>query len=315
MKIDTKKSLHSRNYHNNRYDFEELIKSDESLKAYVSLNKYNDLSIDFSNPQAVLALNRALLIYFYNIKEWKIPKNYLCPPIPGRADYIHYIADLLSFSNDNKIPKNKMVKGLDIGIGANAIYPIVGNSVYGWSFVGSDIDEYSLQNVSEISSKNEKLNENLECRRQFDKNKIFDGIIKEDDRFDFTLCNPPFHKSAIGAQEGSKRKVSNLKKQKVKKATLNFGGKSNELWCDGGELMFIKKMINESINYSTKCLWFTTLVSKKENLDMIYGVLKKVNPIVVKTIQMKQGQKVSRFVAWTFLTKKEHKKWNEERKN
>jgi len=36
------------------------------------------------------------------------------------------------------------VRGLDIGTGASAIYPLLGARVYGWSFLGTDIDEYVL---------------------------------------------------------------------------------------------------------------------------------------------------------------------------
>ena len=31
------------------------------------------------------------------------PNENLCPPIPGRADYIHHIADLLSINNNKQI--------------------------------------------------------------------------------------------------------------------------------------------------------------------------------------------------------------------
>jgi 23S rRNA (adenine1618-N6)-methyltransferase len=149
-----KKSLHPRNFHNNRYDFPQLLKSLPKLKNYVFKNKYDELSIDFSNAKAVLTLNKALLSHFYDIKEWSIPDGYLCPPIPGRADYLHYIADILAKSNNNKIPKGSNIKGLDIGIGANCIYPIIGNSVYGWSFVGSDIEKESIKSSQKIIESN-----------------------------------------------------------------------------------------------------------------------------------------------------------------
>jgi len=296
-KKDTK-TLHPRNLHNNRYNFEELIKSFPDLKQYVKLNKYNDLSINFSDSQAVLTLNKALLYHFYNIKSWNIPKNYLCPPIPGRADYIHYIADLLT--QNDIIPKGSEIKGLDIGIGANCIYSLLGNSIYGWQFVGSEYDDISLNSADNIISSNEHLKKNIIIRKQKNKDDIFNGIIKEDDYFDFTLCNPPFHRSKKEAKEGTKRKITNLSKGKNKKVSLNFGGQHNELWCDGGELEFIRKMITQSTNFKKNCNWFTTLVSKKENLDEIYKILKSENIKEVKTIDMQQGQKISRIVAWRF---------------
>ena len=309
MTQTNKKTLHERNFHNDRYDFKALIQSEPSLNEFVKPNKYGDLSIDFANPQAVIALNKALLSFFYGVKNWSIPSDYLCPPIPGRSDYIHHIADLLAASNGGKIPKGSNIKGLDVGIGANCIYPIVGVSVYGWSFTGSDIDEVALKSAQNIINSNESLKENIIVKLQTNSKNIFKNIISKEDKFDFTLCNPPFHKSQKDAIAGNKRKIQNLTKQVVSKAALNFGGKNNELWCEGGEVAFIKKMIKESKEFSKNCLWFTTLVSRKENLDFIYDALEDIDVLEYKTINMAHGQKISRVLAWTFLTQDEQKAW------
>ena len=294
------KTLHPRNFHNNRYDFNTLIKSQNSLKEFVKPNKFGDLSIDFANPQAVISLNKALLAHFYWIKNYTIPNGYLCPPIPGRADYIHHIADLLATSNNGIIPKGKNIKGLDVGIGANGIYAIIGASVYDWDFVGSDIETEAIKSVENIVNSNESLNGKIKCKLQTNPENIFSGIITKDDFFDFTLCNPPFHKSLKDAMDGNKRKVQNLTKEKTAINALNFGGKNNELWCKGGEVAFIKKMIKESFEFRKNVLWFTTLVSKKENLPLIYKALEAIKPAQIKTINMSQGQKITRVVAWSF---------------
>lgn len=315
-KTTTSKTLHKRNLHNSRYDFDALIKSSKELASYVKENQYGDLSIDFSSNDAVLELNIALLKHFYQI-DWQIPKKYLCPPIPGRVDYIHYIADLLATSNGGVIPKGITIRALDIGVGSNCIYPIVGNRSYGWHFTGSDIDKVSVENAQNIISSNDLLKDKIHIIHQESKENIFVNIISENDRLDFTICNPPFHKSKKDAKEGTKRKLLNLSKGKNKKVSLNFGGQHNELWCDGGEVEFISKMINESIKYKKNCLWFTTLVSKKDNLEAIYKELEKHKPKQIETIDMIQGQKQTRFVAWTFHTKVEQQQWfkNKEKQN
>ncbi len=295
------KTLHPRNLHNNRYDFKALIETEPLLKEFVNPNKYGDLSIDFANAKAVLCLNKALLSHFYGIKNYTIPNGYLCPPIPGRADYIHYVADLLASSNNGIIPKGKVVKGLDVGIGANGIYSILGSSIYDWDFVGSDIEIESIKSVEDIVSRNENLKDKIECKLQTNFENIFVGIINKDDFYDFTLCNPPFHKSLKEAMEGNKRKVQNLTKQKVAKNALNFGGKNNELWCKGGEITFLTNMIKESLEFKNNVRWFTTLVSKKENLPFIYKSLEKIKVAELKTIDMIQGQKTTRVVAWSFF--------------
>ncbi len=286
------KTFHKNNIHNQDYDFELLCSNETSLSEYVFINKYNNTTIDFCNPLALIALNKALLKTYYNISYWDIPKNYLCPPIPGRADYIHYISDL--FENKENL------KGLDIGVGANCIYPILGNSIYNWKFVCSDISEKSLDNVNKILNNNPKLKENITPILQTKKHEIFNNIISSNDKFDFTMCNPPFHSSQKEALKGTLRKNKNLS---IKEDSSNFGGISNELWCKNGESAFIKKMIKQSVIYKNNVKWFTTLVSKKENLKDIQKQLSKLDTKDIKIINMSQGNKQTRVVAWTFLSK------------
>lgn len=318
QKNSEKTSFHPRNPHRFRYDFEVLITACSELKDFVYTNEHHigssdseqaKQTIDFSNPEAVKALNKALLMSNYDIQYWDIPSNYLCPPIPGRADYIHYLADLLAETNNGVIPKGENVVGLDIGIGANCIYPIIGNSAYHWRFVGTDIAEQALQNCKKIIANNPKLLDAVSLQLQVEPRFIFKNIMLPEDKFAFTICNPPFHNSAEEAAKSALRKVNTLNDKKTSKPILNFGGQNAELWCNGGEIGFITQMIYESAKYPQQCLWFTTLVSKKDNLKSIYKTLNKVGASDIKTIDMAQGQKISRIVAWTFLTKKQQQDW------
>lgn len=304
-----KPTLHPRNPHRFRYDFKKLIAIYPDLKPFVFSNEHDSETIDFANPNAVKALNKAILISDYDIQNWDIPQNYLCPPIPGRADYIHYIADLLAESNNGIIPEGEEIVGLDIGIGANCIYPIIGNETYQWSFVGTDIDENAIQNCKKIITENPKLMEAISLQLQVEPRFIFKNIILPEDKFAFTICNPPFHSSQEEATKASLRKVNNLEVKKSFKPILNFGGQNAELWCTGGEIGFITQMIYESVKYPLQVFWFTTLVSKKDNLRSIYKTLNKVGAVEIKTLEMEQGQKISRFVAWTFLSEKQQKEW------
>lgn len=304
-----KSSLHPRNKHRSRYDFDVLLHKTPELKTFIYTNEHGIETIDFSNPLAVKTLNKALLKTYYGILDWNLPEDYLCPPIPGRADYIHQIADLLAAENQNMIPTGEAIMGLDIGVGANCIYPILGNSEYGWSFVATDIDATALENCVSIIEKNPHLSEVISLQQQVNSRYIFKDIIQPEDKFAFTICNPPFHDSKEEAAKSASRKVSNLTNQKTANPILNFGGQNNELWCEGGELAFINQMIYESVKYPKQCFWFTTLVSKKDNLKSIYKTLNKVEAAAIKTIEMNQGQKISRLVAWTFLSEKQRKEW------
>lgn len=290
--------LHPRNKHRDQYDFKALIETLPTLKPFVSQNQYLNYSIDFFNPNAVKALNKALLMKFYNLKDWKIPKGYLCSPVPGRVDYIHYLADLLAEGNEGDIPKGADVKVMDIGVGANCIYPILGHQEYGWSFVGVDIEPASIEVAENILKLNPELKEGIELRLQPNAKDVFRGAIQEDEKFTLSMCNPPFHSSAEAAASATKRKLRNLKSKGAD--TLNFGGQHNELWCEGGEIAFLKNMCRQSKHHSENVIWFTSLVSKKENIRPLKVLLKKLEATQVKTISMGQGTKKSRILAWSF---------------
>lgn len=304
-----KNELHPRNRHRFGYDFEQLVLCCPELRVFVSTNRNDSKSVDFGNPEAVKTLNKALLKQFYGLSNWDIPADYLCPPIPGRADYIHYMADLLSSSNKGVLPQGKSIRILDIGIGANCVYPIIGNSEYGWLFVGSDIDPVAIKSANQIITSNDSLKGAIECRLQTSSSTIFRNIIKPDEMFDMSICNPPFHASLAEAKSGTERKWKNLGLKKNSKTFLNFGGQNNELWCEGGEEAMVHKIIKESAQFPTNCFWYSTLISKKSNLPGVYRSLNKVKAFDIKTIDMAQGQKISRIVTWTFLNESQQKNW------
>ena len=292
----TKTMLHPRNQHREGYDFARLVAQSPELAAFAITNPLGQTTIDFQNVLAVRMLNRALLKTYYNINFWDIPPHYLCPPIPGRVDYIHYLADLLAQSNNQEIPRGRNVKVLDIGTGASLVYPLIGQSEYGWHFTGVDIDPIAIKSAQQICQFN-KLK--ITLRHQNNRENIFKGVIEPRDAFHVTMCNPPFHSSIEQADKGTQRKWANLGKGHSQK--LNFGGQNAELWCPGGEIKFIASMVEQSMEFAEQCLWFTSLVSKKDNLQPLSRILEKAKVANFKVIEMAQGQKTSRFVAWTFV--------------
>jgi 23S rRNA (adenine1618-N6)-methyltransferase len=305
--------LHPRNRHRERYDFKQLIATCPELAQFVKMNIYNDESINFADPKAVIMLNKALLKHYYNIDYWDIPKYYLCPPIPGRADYLHYMADLMGYNNFGKIPTGDKIRCLDIGIGSNCVYSIIGIKEYGWSFIGSEIDAVAIESANKIIEMNPSLRGKVEIRMQKQRNDIFFGILYRDEFFDLSICNPPFYASYAEATAGTLRKLSNLNDEKIIKPKRNFGGQNTELWCKGGEQKFIHDMVRQSKLFSNNCLWFSTLVGKQTHLRSAYESLKLAEAVEIKTIQMGQGNKSSRIVAWTFLSKKNQREWIDRR--
>lgn len=268
-----------------------------TLGTHVKDNGHGELSIDYADPQAVKALNAALLKDAYDIAHWDLPPGFLCPPIPGRSDYIHHLADLIG---ERRGPE---VRVLDVGTGANCIYPLIGASEYGWNFVGAELDPAALRWARKLVAANARVAGLIECRQQTSAMQCFKNIIKADERFDLTMCNPPFHASAAEAAAGTRRKVSNLGGKPT--SALNFGGKAGELWCEGGELAFIRRMIAESVEFAGSVGWFTSLMSKSENVPKLEKALRQARVAEIRVMEMAQGQKKSRALAWRFDGQKE----------
>jgi 23S rRNA (adenine1618-N6)-methyltransferase len=296
---EPKAGLHPRNRFRHGYDFTELVRLSPALGPFVKPNAQGGISIDYADAAAVKALNQALLRQAYGLQTWDLPPGRLCPPVPGRADYVHHLADLLSGGDEAKIPRGKAVRVLDIGTGASAIYPLIGTCEYGWSFVGVDIDAAALRWARQIVAANAVVASRIQFRQQSDTAVCFDGVVRGGETFDLSLCNPPFHASAAEAEAGTTRKLRQLGKG-GEKLERNFGGQANELWCVGGELGFIRRMIEQSALIPDRCRWFTTLVSKGEHLPPLRAALVNAAAVEVRVIEMAQGQKKSRVLAWTF---------------
>lgn len=297
--------MHPRNRHKGRYDLEKLAKGFPALAPFVGPNAHGDLSVDFANPAAVKALNAALIKDLYGLEHWDIPPGYLCPPVPGRADHVHHAADLLA-GRDGTIPRGPQVRVLDIGVGANVVYPIIGRGEYGWSFVGTDVDPAALRCAGAIVGANPLLKGHLELRRQTPP-AVLKGVILPGERFALTMSNPPFNSSAAEADAGTRRKWENLGRDP--RQERNFGGSGlgpersrtgGELWCPGGEAAFAKTMVEESPAFADQVGWFTVLLSKVETIDGLKGSLKRVKAADVRVLDMAQGNKKSRLLAWTF---------------
>jgi 23S rRNA (adenine1618-N6)-methyltransferase len=295
-------TLHPRNLHAGRYDLATLSAAYPELKKYLRPNPAGDQTINFADDQAVRCLNHALLAHHYGVKHWQIPAGYLCPPVPGRADYIHYMADVLAGENGGAAPTGKGVKVLDVGTGANCVYPIIGNRSYGWSFVGTDIDPLAIKTARAIVEANPSLRNRVKIIRQTDPASIFGGVLRPTDHFALSMCNPPFHASLEGALAETGNKVRNLAKRQPddRPKSPNFGGQANELWCPGGELQFVKQMIRESVGCAQQVGWFSSLVSKKEHLRGLEKSMAQAGAKQIKIIPMSQGNKRSRAIAWSF---------------
>ncbi|KAK8810715.1 hypothetical protein WA158_007290 [Blastocystis sp. Blastoise] len=270
-------------YYNNSPDFKLLAKEFPSFAHYIQNNDDGTSYIDWKDPYASLELTKVLLKKDFDL-DWEIPIDRLCPGITGRINYLNWIHDLLNYSKkmDNEI------KGIDIGIGASCIYPLLGNKIYTWNFLGSDIDDISIQYAKENVKRNH-LENFIQIVKQENSDCIFKNILENNKEihYDFSMCNPPFF---IHQDEAC-----------TNPSTCCMGT-SNELITKGGEEQFIVRYIDESILYKDQIDWFTCLIGKKKTLKTILKYLqtKEIKNICSTTFY--QG-KTSRWgIAWSFTT-------------
>ncbi|MFD2914697.1 23S rRNA (adenine(1618)-N(6))-methyltransferase RlmF [Psychroserpens luteus] len=294
--------MHKNNKHSKGYDFELLVQSSPKLEEFIFTNSFGNVTIDFANPKAVKSLNTALLKEHYGIDYWEFPDANLCPPIPGRVEYIHVIHNLLKKSG----VKDKITV-LDIGTGASCIYPLLGHAEYGWRFIASEIDKQAIKAAQTIIIKN-KLSKSIELRHQDNEQNILTGILKPTEKVNAAMCNPPFYKDEEHANESTLLKQKGLGKQ-TSKVVRNFSGTAKELWYPGGEKAFVHNYLYQSSLLKTNCFWYTCLVSRTQHVLSMETSLKKLGATDFKILQIALGNKISRVVAWTFLTEKEQEDW------
>ena len=339
---------HPRNSFKGSYDMERLCAAYPPLRNHIiqpdERSKSKRPTIKFADPEAVRALNTALLVSDYDIAPSYadiMPEDALVPPVPGRVDYVHYVADVLGEMSDvpvrgddgtDGIPTGPAVTGLDIGTGASAIYSLLANSEYGWSMIGSEVNPPSLTSACAIVKAN-NLQHLVDIRLQESPQCIFHGILRPKEKVDFVMCNPPFFSSLEAFQAENTRKVRGLargganryppgavvKAEERKRAwsatrtSNNFGGTASELWCDGGEVSFVKRIVDESKEYADHCLWFTSLVSRRENLEKIERYIMKANtglkPAEVRKTSMGAGTKSASIIMWTYMNAKKRQQW------
>jgi len=287
-----------------RYDLVRLRGAHPGLARWIRRNPRGEETIDFSNPEAVRDLNQALLMADYGITHWDIPRDALCPGVPGRRDYLTAVAQLLGADHAGVVPRGAQVTLFDLGVGANCIYPIIGRSVYGWRFIGSDIDPVALASASRIVQANHLLRGHVEIRRQGAASQIFQDVLSARDQVAAVICNPPFHASLAQAQAAARRKWTNLGHVARGVRSLpaaNFGGRDAELWCPGGEVGFLGRVIAQSAQRPEDAAWYTALVAQAAHLPAIERALKRAQPLATRVLSIARGVKQSRIIAWSFL--------------
>ena len=276
-------------YNDFKPDFLTLIKEFPELKKYIlKQNEDNEaeFQFDWSNNELSLLMDKSILNYYFDIKYYDIPKGFLIPPIPSRINYINLINSIIT-----KLIKDidiKNIIGIDIGTGANIIYPILGYSIYKWKFICTEINKEAYNNAKLILQKN-NLENNINIIKQNNKDNIFISILNRENKYIFSMCNPPYYNYENEIKLEDKKRDNEY----------NF----DEIYYKNGEYGFFQRYFEESICYKNNVFLYTILIGKKINAENIYDKLSSYNDII-KIYNMQKiltGNNVRYIIYWSFF--------------
>ncbi|KAG6610656.1 putative methyltransferase METT10D [Phytophthora cinnamomi] len=255
-------------------------------------------SLAWDDPFAVRELTKTLLLHDFGL-EWEIPINRLCPPLPNRLNYLHWIEDLLSqaacksfveqTAGENHQPsttEEMLVSGIDVGTGANCIYALLGATMNKWKFIATEIDSDSYECAKKNVVRNH-LETVISVKRTHTNKLLMEPLQDEppDRRFHFVMCNPPFFDHMNEADTNP---------------DASCMGSANEMVFPGGEVAFIGSMIAESVELQTRVLWFTSMVGRKSSLRKLLAMLREKQVRSTRTTEFFQGRTKRWGIAWTF---------------
>ena len=301
--------------------------------------------IDFTSGQATHDLCRALLEEI-GVKNWSIPEGHLVPGFTQRRNYCEWVESLLE--KDGVRIEDENMRGVDVGTGASAIFALLFTARHPkWDMFGTDITKEAVENARRnclaagaVECSRDETTEQVDAldksRRRIsirevakrrsgvarreegedeDEPPILDLDLFQEERVDFTVCNPPFFNTMSESSQNPR---------------TNFGGTAKENSCRGGELSFVRRMILESrrvvarnvpappppkttaetkkrsavcadADADSSVRWFTTMVGSKATLKMAKKTLREMKDVQkIRETAFVQGRTRRWGLAWSF---------------
>lgn len=270
------KFMHPRNPYKVQPNFKEMAVKYPDFRKVVTQDLAGKIHLDFSNPVALRRLTETLFLKDFDLTIC-IPPKCLVPTLPSRMNYLLWVEDLLSLLAPSPEPRC----GLDIGAGAAAVYPLLGLTHFKWRMTATEASEDNFEAATN-NLRNNKLEKEIRLIK-VDKSEIFMNVLRScDNNFDFSMCNPPFYKHD---------------KEFIEEEPA---GSESEILTSGGEVEFVKKMINESCEHRTSVKIFTVLLGHKSSLSPVKQQLVSQGVPSLVTTEFCQGKTMRWGVAWTF---------------
>nr|CAG4643884.1 EOG090X04JL [Lepidurus arcticus] len=279
------KFMHPRNPYKIPPDFRRLALDYPEFRKHAKQSLAGKIILDYKDPDALRALTTCLLQRDFNLLL-DLPPNRLVPTLPLRLNYILWIEDLLS-------PKTESINGIDIGTGASCVYPLLAGRKHGWKMLAIEKDDLNC----EYAKKNVEAN-NLGNLIQVSKSEgepILVGRLDPQTVYDFSMCNPPFFANEKDAISENKSRKSNRHEPHSTPT-----GSLPETVVEGGEVAFVKTLIEESVQLKDQIRIFTTMLGHKSSVNPVKQALGNTQVASISSTEFCQGNTMRWGIAWTF---------------
>ncbi|XP_030379162.1 U6 small nuclear RNA (adenine-(43)-N(6))-methyltransferase-like [Scaptodrosophila lebanonensis] len=278
------KNMHPRNVLRTPPNYTKLPIKHKDFRRVCTLNLNGTVSVDFRNEHTLRELAKMMLLEYFDLKVEFAPGSWM-PTLALRLNYVLWLEDLL------EPLKLDTVRGIDIGCGSSCVYSLLAAKKNKWHMLALDLKEINIEYAQKNVERNE-LQSLIEVHQQPDKTTIFKSYFESPnatkDKFHFCICNPPIFDS----------NSPNLTRRPASRTVRT--GSAEELTCEGGEVEFVQRIIEESMLYKERVTIFTTMLGVKSNLPKILDYLKAKNISNARTTEFHQGRTNRYNVAWSF---------------
>uniref|UniRef100_A0A8C4NBI2 RNA N(6)-adenosine-methyltransferase METTL16 n=1 Tax=Eptatretus burgeri TaxID=7764 RepID=A0A8C4NBI2_EPTBU len=292
------RAMHPRNrYRDKPPDFSFLASKYPDFSQYIHVDLAGNVKLNFKDPEAVRALTCTLLKEDFGLTV-EIPLQRLIPTIPLRLNYIHWVEDLMeTMGIKAQGPgSHAFIRGIDIGTGTSCIYPLLGATMNGWHFLATEVDDVCYSHACCNVERN-RLQDLIQVVKVPEKTLLLEALKENPSvMYDFCMCNPPFFATAEEAKGAKSRSA-----HRPPPSSVNTGG-NTEILAEGGELEFVRRIIQDSLHLMKRLRWYTCMLGKKCSLAPLKEELRRCGVPRVTSTVFCQGRTSRWALAWTFYT-------------
>jgi 23S rRNA A1618 N6-methylase RlmF len=249
-----------------------------------------------------IALTRALLKTYLDIQLPYLETNHLCPPVPNRFFYLHWI--------HSQLLQRKSQLGMDIGAGATAIYSLLAAKFFECLMFTTEIDpvaaDMAHQNIKANQLENRIHVTTVAPSHSQDAQQPPGGPLERalagleqymvhhqgqiPTTIDFVMTNPPFYDP----------KSVELTNPRAGDGRARTAMTVSEGSYPGGEVGFVTEIFADSLRRRRSAKWFSSMLGKKTSLLHLQKMLTHVlGPAHIRVTEYEPGQYTRWFLAWT----------------